>query len=168
VSEESRTRFPTEEPALQRRFGLYRYQWLGIPLILAIPVLALFGVFGVSTGSESAANTSWSMRVEYPSRIRYYQQEKLQIWLKNLSATPRDTVRVFVDSGYLDAFADVSFTPQAKESYEVDLTGVKPGEVRLIEAELRASDYGRHEGWVVAAAGGTDAVRARVSTFTFP
>lgn len=37
---------PPEVPDIKRRIQLHPWQWIGIPLFLLIPILALFGVFG--------------------------------------------------------------------------------------------------------------------------
>lgn len=140
---------------------------IGIPLILAIPVLALFGVFGERHDVVHASSASLDMRVSYPERFHYRQVLSLRVNVRNISAQPMDTIRVSVDTAYIGRFSSVRFDPPARRAYTVDLTDVQPSESRLVAVELWGQDYGRHPGSVIARAG-SDSVVARFRTIVFP
>ena len=108
------------------------------------------------------------VRVEHPSRLRYQQTEALRVWVSNASGISLDTVTVALDTAYLGHFENVSVTPSPDEAFVVRLTAVRPGATRLVDVELRASDYGWQRGRITVNAGDTDSVRIALGTFVFP
>lgn len=156
----------TEQP---RRLELHRYQWVGLPLMLLIPVLALFGVFGETWGRADDVSADLALRVEYPTRYRYKQINALEVFVENVSGGPLDTVVVAFDPAYVLRFSTPTFIPAPEVPYEVELLDVQPGEVRLVVAELQGERYGRHRGAVEAyRPGSSDTARVAVSTIIFP
>jgi len=147
---------------------LTRKQRIGIPILLAVPILALFGLFGETQGHAHTTSGSIDVEVSYPARFRYRQVQSLQVSVRNLSTTAAaDTIRVSFDTAYISRFSSVRFDPAAKSAYTVDLTDVKPSESRLVSVELWGQDYGTHRGTVVARHG-TDSAIVHLSTFVFP
>lgn len=156
-------------PEQPRRLRFYRFQWVGLPLVFLVPVLALLGVFGESWGHADAASTELSLRVEYPTRYRYKQTHTVEVFVENVSGGPLDTVVVAFDPTYVRRFSTLTFIPSPKEPFEVELLDVKPGEVRLVRAELQGEHYGRHRGTVeVYRPGSLDTARVSVSTLIYP
>ena len=51
--------------------------------MILVPVLALFGMFGETVDSMSAANAQLEMRVEYPTRFRYKMIDSITVSLHN-------------------------------------------------------------------------------------
>lgn len=148
---------------------LSRYQWVGIGLIVLVPVLALFEVFGESESQARSANAELAIRVEYPTRYRYKQINTVQVSVQNVSGAPIDTVIVSFDSAYASRFSDVTFIPSAKEPFAVELVDLRPGSTRLVWAELQAERYGRHQGTIKAyRVGGADTASVPVRTIIFP
>jgi hypothetical protein len=158
---------PPPAPEIKRTIELSRKQRIGFPILLAIPILALFGIFGESQAYAHVTSAAFDVAVSYPSRLRYRQVQSLRITVRNLSATVADTVRVSFDTAYIARFSSVRFDPAAKSAYTVDLTDVKPSESRLISVELWGQDYGNHRGKVVARHGADSAI-IRLGTLVFP
>ncbi|HEX2167380.1 MAG TPA: hypothetical protein VHG09_09145, partial [Longimicrobiales bacterium] len=49
---------PPGPPEIERKLSMYRFQLIGLPFLLAIPLLALFGVFGESRSDLRAESGS--------------------------------------------------------------------------------------------------------------
>lgn len=159
---------PPRAPEIERSFRLHAWQWVAIPLIMLVPALALLGVFGESWDTTGAATADLEVELRFPSRFRYKQLNEMHAFVRNVSGRRLDTVTVSFDTTYISRFSTVIFTPSAVRAYEVELTGVSPGEQRLISVELQGEKYGRHTGAIAAWGTTTDTVSASVSTFIFP
>lgn len=168
-SPDTRTRQPEPPapPAHVRRLALTRKQWVGVPLLLAVPVLTLLGTFGESRAIARAASPTLALTVRYPSRFRYRQIQPLELTVENRSGQPMDSVRVSLDTAYITRFSSVRIDPAPQRDFVVRLDGVRPGESRLVAAELWGERYGVHRGRVVAATT-TDSVAVDVRTVVFP
>ena len=154
-------------PDLQRTIVLSRKQRFGLPILMAIPFLALFGVFGETTENARDAATVVGETVGYPDKLHYRQSSEVTVAVTNRSLIPLDTVQIRVDTGYLMRLARVRFDPSSASDFTVPLLNVKPGERRLVRIELAAEKYGRANGHVVAKSGKDSAVVA-LTTFIFP
>lgn len=163
---------PPQAPDVERKLKFHLLQMIGAPFILLVPLLALFGVFGESIRSASAASPALDMRVEYPSRFRYKMVDSLTVYLSNTSPQSIPGVRVRVDQAYVDSFSAVVFSPSVQyisgAAYVVDIGDLQPGETRLLTVRLQAEDYGMHRGTVSATPEGGAELRVAISTFVFP
>ena len=160
-------RQPAPPPHPARRIALTRKQWLGLPLIILVPVLTLFGVFGEHRREIQLRSRTLSAIVRYPDRFRYRQLQRLDIALRNTSARTIDTLRVSLDTSYISRFSSVRIVPSPRSAFVLDLIGVTPGETRLVTTELWGEQYGLHRGRIVASAG-PDSLVGEISTFVFP
>ena len=158
---------PTAPPQIRRRIALTRKQRIGIPLMTLVPLLALFGFFGERSTTVEATSASLAVSVHYPVRFRYRQTEPLEITVRNTSSRMIDTIDISLDTAYITRFANVRITPEPRAAFTVELTAVKPGEQRLVAAELEGDHYGRHHGRIVASAHNDTAV-VTVRTLVFP
>ena len=158
---------PPRAPSIDAKIEWSWKQLIGFPILLAVPILALFGVFGESQARAHTTNGSLDMTVSYPSRFRYRQVQPLHVAVRNLSPVVADTVRVSFDTAYISRFSSVRFDPALRGSYSVDLADVKPSESRLVSVELWGQDYGAHRG-IITARHGTDSVMVHIRTFVFP
>ncbi|MDP9202968.1 MAG: hypothetical protein M3P26_13710 [Gemmatimonadota bacterium] len=158
---------PPRAPSIEPRLELSWKQRIGLPILLAVPILALFGVFGESQDHARATSASLDMTVSYPSRFRYRQVQSLHVTVRNLSPVVADTVAVAFDTAYISQFSSVRFDPAPKSAYTVDLVNVKPSESRLVSVELWGQVYGNHRGTIVARHG-TDTVIVHLRTLVFP
>ena len=158
---------PPRAPSIEPKIELTRKQRIGIPILLDVPILALFGLFGETQGHAHTTSGSIDLEVSYPARFRYRQVQSLDVSVRNLSTSVADTIKVSFDTAYISRFSSVRFDPAARSAYTVDLTDVKPSESRLVSVELWGQDYGSHRGTVVARHG-TDSPIVHLSTFVFP
>lgn len=158
---------PSDPPAVKRHVVLTVKQRLGLPLIAAVPLLALLGVFGEHSNTTSVRSTSLEVHAWYPARFRYRQIQALRIDVRNISRVTLDTVKVSVDTAYVSRFSSVRFDPAPAAAYIVPLTHLRPGEHGLVSAELWGEQYGRHRGRITVTAAG-DSVAMSISTFVFP
>lgn len=152
-----------------RRLSFSRFQRVGLPLLFVVPLLALLGLFGETWDRTEGASDGLALLVEYPTRYRYKQLNTVEVFVENTSAATLDTVVVAFDPAYVRRFSTLSFIPSPKEPFEVELFYVKPGETRLVWAELQGEHYGRHEGTIEAyRPGSPDTARVAVSTLILP
>jgi hypothetical protein len=165
---------PPQPPEIEPKFTLSRVQWIGLPLLMLLPLLALLGVFGESFTAVADSNDVLDMEVEYATRYRYKMRNALELSLENLSAQTIPTLTVRLDADYISQFSDIAFSPQldeiTDEDYIVHLQDVQPGEVRVVTVEMQGDRYGRHSGTMSATAGGdgNGRVQVEVATFIFP
>ncbi|HEX6314538.1 MAG TPA: hypothetical protein VFZ73_06740 [Gemmatimonadaceae bacterium] len=137
--------------------------------LVLIPLLAMFGVFGESQAQAHGASADLELRVDYPTRYRYKQIDRVRVEVQNVSGAQLDTVTVAFDSSYTSRFSTLMFIPAAKEPFSVELTHLAPGSTRLVWVELQAERYGRHRGALRAwRHGGSDTVSVALSTIIFP
>jgi hypothetical protein len=154
-------------PADTPRVRLTRKQWIGLPVLALIPVLAVLGVFGDREKTIAVASPSLGITINYPERMRYRQSELLEISVVNRGQRALDTVLVSVDTSYLSRFIGVHGNPPPITDFSVPLFGVQPGESRLISIGLTGNRYWRHPA-TVSATTGTERTTVAFSTLVFP
>lgn len=74
---------PPQPPEVEKKALFHREQLLGIPLLMLLSILALFGVFGESVAEVNQANETLAVRVGYPTRNRYTMDNALEIRVQN-------------------------------------------------------------------------------------
>ena len=158
---------PPPPPSIDLKIHLSLKQRIGIPILLAVPILALLGLFGETRAQAHSTNGSIDLQVSYPARFRYRQVQSLRVSVRNLSPIVADTMKVSFDTAYVSHFSSVRFDPAPSSAYTVDLIDVKPSESRLVSVELWGQDYGSHRGTVVARHGSDSAI-VHLRTFVFP
>jgi hypothetical protein len=149
------------------RWTLTRKQWVGLPVLLLIPVLALFGVFGERTDTITTATRSLGVTVSYPARLRYRQTERLEIAVTNRTESAIDSVRVSLDTAYLARFIEVRVRPEPFASYDVRLADIAPGETRLVVVDMTGNRYWRHPA-SIGVAMGEELATVHFSSQVFP
>lgn len=163
---------PPEPPSIKRTLQFHRIQKIGIPILLLLPVLALFGVFGETFQSAHASNTQLTVDVEYPSRSRYKMINPVTVSVENTSSQTLSVVQIHFDRDYIDNFSNVSFTPEitkvTDEVYIVEITDLQPQETRVVSARIQAERYWLHEGNVTAVSGTGQSVSLSLDTIVFP
>ena len=157
---------PPPAPAVPRRIRMHTLHWFGMTVIAAIPVCAALGVFG-SSGTRTASSASIELMVDYPTRCRYEMLELLEVRVRNRSGRTIEQATVVFDPSYLNGFSQAQFTPSPERAFEVEVTQLRPGETRLISAEIQGERYGRYSGAIVVKAG-AESASVDVSTFIFP
>lgn len=159
---------PPKAPEIDRRFHLRRWQWIGIPLLLLVPVLAVIGFFGETRATAHARTSELAIQVEYPTRYRYKMINSLRLNVTNTSPGQLDTVTGLLDTSYPARFSTVVAIPPFEHPYSIPIVGLKPDEVRRVRVELQGEHYGRHTGELRITAGGADTAVIKLSTFIFP
>jgi hypothetical protein len=157
-----------------RRLRLSLAQWLGLPLLLAVPCLALLSVFGERSAVVEGSSAELVVRVDYPSRLRLGVHGALTVEVTNRGARALAGAEVAFSRSYLDAFREVALEPAVLELRRdwtvVGLPPLLPGDVGVVSVRLRGESYGKRRGVVEVAGGGgsASAVRLELETFTFP
>jgi hypothetical protein len=157
-----------EPPEIDRRVRIPAFRALGLAVMVAIPVLALIGLFGERWNREAAESGDIAVRVEYPSRYRYKMLNSITAAVTNRSNELIDTVMVRLDTSYALRFSTVVFTPAAEDAYAVPVTRIAPDETRLVVIELQGERYGRHEGGLHFESTSGDTLAIPVHTLIFP
>lgn len=158
---------PPAPPRTRPRLRVPLPNLLGIAAFATVPVLALLGVLGRTTGAAGAAGETIALHVTFPTRMRYGTGDSIGVEVRNISGGTLDLVTVRFDRGYISGFSNVRFTPQPIRAYEVALRNMGPGETRLVSAEIEAEAYWSRSG-AVTAAGGGESVTVPVRTLTYP
>jgi hypothetical protein len=163
-----------QPPSIEKRWVFHTVQKIGVPLIVLIPLLALFGLFGESSNTVSDSGGSLAMEISYPTRFRYKMTDPVVVSVENLSSQPVPTLTVSFDYDYISGFSTVTFSPSVseitEEAYLVHLNEVQAGEVRQIVVDIQAEQYWNHSGTVAASTAPDQApdVELELSTFVFP
>lgn len=159
---------PPPAPDIHRRFQLHRGQWVGIGLLLLIPLLAMAGLFGYTWHTVEDDTDSLAVELRYPARYRYRVLGSMEMQVTNTSNAAIDTVTIDVDTAYLARFSKVIAIPDFKHAYLIELTDLGPGESRHVSVEIRAERPGRHSGEVRVSASAEEVARLPLTTFIFP
>src|SRR5688500_4468997 len=97
---------PPELPEINRKLKFGGWQMVGMGLIMLIPVLAAFEVFGEGSATTAHRGSALAISAEYPARIRHGTPEEVTVRATNLGPVPLDTVTVRFDSNYVSRFTD--------------------------------------------------------------
>jgi hypothetical protein len=156
-----------EPPPLKRRIRLHTFQWILVPIAFLGPViLAVSGALGETRASVSAENSSFSVAVQYPARLRFRQPSAIEITLESRATGGLDTLTISLDTVYASQFSDVRGIPQLERPYSLKLAAARPGERLHALIEFYAESAGVHTGNLVVTA--QDTVRVRLRTIVFP
>ncbi|HEX6306632.1 MAG TPA: hypothetical protein VFZ69_00520 [Longimicrobiales bacterium] len=158
---------PPGAPEIRRSVSLYRFQWFGIAVLAAFPVLALLGVFGERWAVAESETGPLQVRVHYPTVFRYKMLNAIDVDVRNTGTAAIDTVTVALDTVYAARFSTVTAVPPFSGPYEVDLPDVRSQESRRVRIEIQAEQYWSHAGALTVATR-TDTVRVRLRTMIYP
>ncbi len=162
-------RRPPPAPVVRRRVRLKRAQWIGLPFLMAVPLIALTGVLGDWEATGETRGGAIRIRVEHPTVQRAGQRREIRIVVQNVSAAPVDGVLVELAPHYLAAFGEIHFHPPPDRAFRLLIPRLQPGETRPAHVEMVAVRPGTSRGEVTVssrAAGESLAVPLR--TFVFP
>lgn len=162
---------PPQPPDFERRFQLFTYQKVAIPLLLLIPLLALFGVFGETSATAASHTESLTLEIGYPDRMHSGMGNEVQIQVINTGTQDLATVEVAVPQSYLASFDHLQFTPDVtqitNEAAVIVLHDLTAGSSQFILIRFDGHWVGSHEGEVVVRSESAE-VRAKIRTFVFP
>jgi hypothetical protein len=171
TASESSQKPPKIEP-IKARFLMYPYQWIGLPLLLLIPILALFGVFDRNETSVTQQSDALTLNVESFTLNRYKMSGYIAVTVENTGDVPLSEVTVSVSRSYIEAFADVSTSPPithiTDEQYVFVLPALEAGQTHTIDIQFLADRYGVHKGTVEAQINAGETVQVAVQTLVLP
>lgn len=156
---------PSDNP---RRLRLHPLQWIGVPIMILLPVLALFGVFGREESVVHSASTELMLEVRYSSLLRYKQSNPLVVTVTNISGRPLNHVSVSCDSAYFAAYDNLMFIPEAQRPYVVPVGALAPGERFRIRIDGQPEERGGNTGYITARTDGGKPATVMLKTFVFP
>jgi hypothetical protein len=162
---------PPQPPEIPRRIHLYPYQWVGFLCLFLIPVLALFGVFGETRDVAQIQANGIELTVMYTNRVHFHAQSTTRILVRNTQTEVMPAIQVAIDRSLLDNYAELTFMPGVAEitasEFVIQLTGIPPGETRVILLNSRGKIPGFHQGMVTASAG-EEQITVKLEVFIFP
>lgn len=104
-----------KEPSkVERKFEIHIFQIIGIPIMILVPILALFGLFGESVDTMSTSNQQLEVSVEYPTRFRFRMIDEITVSLTNVAGQSLPSVLVSFDRQYTDG--KISIVPENAKS----------------------------------------------------
>lgn len=163
---------PPQAPEMPRQWKFYRFQYVALPILLLIPILALMGVFGETAATIEAVSAGFIVRVQYPDRAHYEANNQIVVTLRNETGRDLSNVSVEFDRKLLDQCSELSFNPALKEItesvYRVEVGGLRAGGERVVTLDYQPDMNGHHDSWVRAGADGISPVQAAFSMFVFP
>jgi hypothetical protein len=159
---------PPPAPDLPRRVRVNPSQWVGLPLLLLVPVLALGGVLGERRQLRTMHDDHTRIEVEYPTRLRARQHSTVVVRIVKLNGTSADSVRVMFDESWLGRFDDVDLTPDPQHGWTVLLADFEVGEQVEVRLGLEAGRPGRSRGQVRVEGGARAGHEIVLSTFVLP
>jgi hypothetical protein len=161
-------RAPPAPPELPRRLRLYAVQWIGVPLLVALPLLALLGAFDERRATIEVSSLELQLRIDYPARSRYKEINTFLISVENRAQHALDAVHVVLDPALVDGFTRLEFIPAASSANTIALLGLQPGEAREVQVILQAERSWRRAGEIIATSGAHDTARVHLRTFVLP
>jgi hypothetical protein len=159
---------PPPPPGIERGVRLYPYQWFALPLLIAIPALAILEVFGPTTRVTRAERDGIRLEAEHPATTRFGRPEMLRVVVRNESGARLDSSTLVLDSAYFAAFREISVAPAPATGLQVTLPPLAPGESHAIRVDARPHRYFRARGEIELLVAGAPPVGVAVSTFILP
>lgn len=159
---------PPPPPDTRRRIRLYPAQWVGVPILLLLPVLALAGVFGETRATSSLTHDGVHYDVEYPTRLRAGQHSVVQVRATLLGGAAGDTLEVELDAGWMQRFTRISVVPEPETPWRMLLPLAEPGQSAEVRIELEGRRLWRAEGAVRVRRAGGQPRDVAIRTFVFP
>jgi len=163
---------PPKAPDIPRQWKFYNYQYIAIPLLLLIPLLALLGVLGETSATVEAENEGLIVRVIYPDRAHYEAYNHIEVTVRNESGGDISGAFVEFERELLDNFSQLGVNPSLTEitetAYRVELGDLEAGAERVVTLDYQPDMNGTHDSWVRLVADGIEPVQANISMFVFP
>ncbi len=157
-----------QSPKLPPHIKTWRFQLIGLPLLILIPLLAMMGIFGKELETITVKGGGLVSSIEYPTKMRYGQEVFMRLELKNTTGETIKNVSVNFDENYIKRFDGVEFTPNIEENYITETGDIPAGETRLIDVKLKAGEIGNQTGKFKFFSGEKKLFSTRLKTFIFP
>jgi hypothetical protein len=170
--DDSEVQKPPQADRIHPRLTMYNYQKIGIPILLLVPILALLGIFGVSTEQVQAENDAIAVTIEYPTRLRYKVLDTIDVRVTNQTDAVLESVIVQFEREYINQFSESTFMPDVSQItehyYEVELQAIPAGESRHINVTVESERIGYHRGEIVVQIPSSDSLQFQLNTLAFP
>ena len=127
----------------------------------------MLGVFGGSPRTTELRGLGILATVQAPPRMRDTQLDRIEVRVRNLSATDLGTVRIALDTGFARRFSEVRGIPDLDRPFELAVAGPPANGTASAVIELRAERRGRHTGSLTIAAG-ADTLRVPLRVLVYP
>jgi hypothetical protein len=148
----SEPRIPPPPPEIERRLQFHREQWLLVPLMFVVPLLALLGVLGGTRERAAIDLGGITLTVEFAPRDHLEDWGRIEVTVVIRSPAPLLDARVEFTRDMLDRLWQPTFHPPLRRIdagwYVVPLGEVPPGEARAVTLDYRSTDPGRLAGAV--------------------
>jgi hypothetical protein len=149
----------------KRRLHFTRMQALGVPLLVAVPLIGFSGIFKGNAVQHSVSLAGTTLDVRYPLKMQAGERSSVKATITNDSDKPAE-LKIKVSRGISEGFTSVRYKPQPA-GYDQHhavfyFPNVRPKESRSIEVELRADQAGMQEAVVLGMFDGIEGPRARV------
>lgn len=135
---------------LLRCLPFYPWQTAGLILILAIPILALFGFFGQTHRMEQMTSDSLRMALDYEARLRTGNSQRLSLRIENQGNSASSPLHLALSQEYLHPFTRISMgglAPVMEDGlWKLTIPSIPPGMSRQWMLEAQADRSGRTEG----------------------
>lgn len=158
---------PPDAPETRRRLSLNVSQRVGLPVLLAIPLLALSGLLGEREATADDANGSLNVEARWPATLRYRTSGSLALRIRNLAHMQLDSVVVRIDSAWTAGFSELNAVPPFRDVFELVVLDLPPGGDARVLIEFNAQRYGHHQG-DLRLSSGLDSLRIPIGTRILP
>lgn len=163
---------PESPPFHPRKLRFNRAQLIGIPLLLIVPVLAMFNIFGPSRREVNVASQALHVRIKYPRCLHFSTSDRIEVEVRNTGPAPLEDLAATLSRDYLAACGNLAVFPDASEldasGLRIRLGRVPPGETRQAWIQVQGDFYGSHAGEIRVTAGDASLATAPISTFIIP
>jgi hypothetical protein len=143
-------------------------QWLGLPVMGVLPILALLGTFGPRSEPSVAKTGALRISGSLPTRVHFRQRATIVVSLRNLDTNAVSDVRLHLDTAYLGALSNVVVTPALSADGAVHLGTLGPGASASVAIDAEGDRVGTHRGVLIATDAVGDSARLALTTTTFP
>lgn len=165
---------PTNPP-YPREVRLGALEWIGIPLLALLPLLALTGALGPSSARLATPLPEAGLRLDltYPTRLRLKADGEMQLLVHNTGSTTQAGLTLSLDQRYLQAFGRVQSLPAPQQlsatALRIALPALPAGESALVRLMFEADSWGRQPGWLALdKEDGTSLARLDFHTLVLP
>lgn len=165
---------PPRPPDYRRKVSLGALEWIGIPALALLPVLALSGALGPAHARRVVqAPDALRLDVSHPARLRHLGNGHLVVTVTNTASEGAQALTLAFDEAYLARFSTVDSVPAPDAITSgrawVSLPALAPGERASVHLRLAPHDWGLLKGWVeLARPGQPTLARLDFSTVVLP
>jgi len=163
---ESRDHAP-DPPSMRHRIHLPVLQWIGLPLMVVPPALALAGVFDPHDVHHERRVGALVVEVTAPDRGRLNRNLELEVDVYNGGARALDP-EIAISPEYLAGAQSIEMVPSPERAWATRLRDLAPGERRRVEVDWLGDRGGVQRGVLRISDGEEHEARIELQTLIFP